>query len=152
MAGLLPTQQRIHFKILFVFWNGSAPQNISDLLSDKTSIRPLRSLESGWTFLVVRRIRSGDGKGALVTFWNALPDELPSIKILSTFYLPVLSVLWTVLVCVCTCMCAKVLWLCINICCLWLLLIFILSIHHCIDYLDIFLSFFKCKARSSLPF
>ena len=57
-------QQNIHFKILLLVCrtlNGSAPHYISDMLTDYTPIRPLRSSDSG--FVVVPRIKSEADKG-----------------------------------------------------------------------------------------
>ena len=86
----LPVQHGIDFKILLIVYkalNGLAPQYISDLLTDYSLIRPLRS--SGAGLLAVPRIRCRSGEGALCccgpALWNKLPADLRSITTVFTF-------------------------------------------------------------------
>ena len=102
--------------------HGSAPLYIYDLLTDYTPIRPLRSSDGG--FLVVLRIRSGAGKCEFSycrpALWNALPDELRSIKTVSTFKAKLKTFLFSQAHLQCKCMSLLLLYICLMFLCLFL--------------------------------
>lgn len=85
-----PVQHRINLKIMLIVHkalNGLAPQYMTDLLTEYSPNRPLRTI--GACRLTVPRIRSRSSEGGFGYFgpavWNKLPDDLRSVTTVSTF-------------------------------------------------------------------